>query len=330
MGEAGRVYHPGQSGTALPRPEDRARRVRRAPSAHRSRPSTSTGRWSPPSSSSTRSRRSAAASATCAQRLCAAGAAGGDARLRLPRARPSCPPTSCCARCSGADKAAIADARLFDVFTGAGRARGAEVARDRGHAPAGREELHRRGAEGDLRADRRRRGEARRDAPGLNGRRGRGPGFVRRAGRLVRPARLALHRPALRTARRAARPEQRARRAGARLAGRSRRPAATRWRCGCAAGCMLWSAAAARRPRRLYPPAPLPDEEALGRALAPVLADDALLPWLDSAPQTNEVGRSAVLMAGLLVVAERFRPADRALRARRQRRPQPPARPLRL
>jgi len=56
----------------------------------------------------------------------------------------------------------------------------------------------------------------------------------------------------------------------------------------------------------LYPPAPLPDAEALRRALAPVLRQEALLPWLDSAPQTNEVGRSAVLMAGLLVVAARF------------------------
>ena len=28
--------------------------------------------------------------------------------------------------------------------------------------------------------------------------------------------------------------------------------------------------------------------------------------WLDHAPQTNEVGRSAVLMSGLLVIADRF------------------------
>jgi len=56
----------------------------------------------------------------------------------------------------------------------------------------------------------------------------------------------------------------------------------------------------------LYPPAPLPDAEALWRALLPVLDDDALGPWLDGAPQTNEVGRSAVLMSGLLVIAARF------------------------
>jgi hypothetical protein len=56
----------------------------------------------------------------------------------------------------------------------------------------------------------------------------------------------------------------------------------------------------------LYPPAPLPDADTLWGALLPVLGDDALAPWLDSAPQTNEVGRSAVLMSGLLVVAARF------------------------
>jgi hypothetical protein len=56
----------------------------------------------------------------------------------------------------------------------------------------------------------------------------------------------------------------------------------------------------------LYPPAPLPEAAALADALAPVLQGKALLPWLDSAPQTNEVGRSAVLMAGLLTVAARF------------------------
>jgi hypothetical protein len=56
----------------------------------------------------------------------------------------------------------------------------------------------------------------------------------------------------------------------------------------------------------LYPPAPLPDAEALWRALRPLLDSEALAPWLDSAPQTNEVGRSAVLMSGLLVIAARF------------------------
>ncbi len=55
-----------------------------------------------------------------------------------------------------------------------------------------------------------------------------------------------------------------------------------------------------------YPPNPLPGEEALWAALRPVLAEPDLLPWLDSAPQTNEVGRSAVLMSGLLAVAHSF------------------------
>jgi hypothetical protein len=55
-----------------------------------------------------------------------------------------------------------------------------------------------------------------------------------------------------------------------------------------------------------YPPNPLPDEEALWAALGPVLANPDLPLWLDGAPQTNEVGRSAVLMSGLLVVADLF------------------------
>ena len=55
-----------------------------------------------------------------------------------------------------------------------------------------------------------------------------------------------------------------------------------------------------------YPPDPLGDDEAFGAAIEAALrdADEDLLPWLGSAPQTNEVGRSAVLMAGLLAVAD--------------------------
>jgi hypothetical protein len=58
----------------------------------------------------------------------------------------------------------------------------------------------------------------------------------------------------------------------------------------------------------LYPPAPLPDEAVLADAVAKVLVDEdsALERWLDRTPQTNEVGRSAVLMSGLLTIAERF------------------------
>jgi hypothetical protein len=57
----------------------------------------------------------------------------------------------------------------------------------------------------------------------------------------------------------------------------------------------------------LYPPAALPEEPALWAKIAPILDDSRLEAWLDSAPQTNEVGRSAVLMSGLLVVAARSR-----------------------
>lgn len=55
----------------------------------------------------------------------------------------------------------------------------------------------------------------------------------------------------------------------------------------------------------LYPPNPLPSAETLWADLqgAFVAHEATLLPWLDLAPQTNEVARSAVLMAGLAVVA---------------------------
>ena len=52
-----------------------------------------------------------------------------------------------------------------------------------------------------------------------------------------------------------------------------------------------------------YPPSPLPDAGAFWRAMQAGLDDPALSPWLDSVPQTNEVARSAALMAGLLVIA---------------------------
>lgn len=49
---------------------------------------------------------------------------------------------------------------------------------------------------------------------------------------------------------------------------------------------------------------------AVNAALEAALArhSDALLPWLDGPPQTNEPGRSAALMLGLLEVARRFGP----------------------
>ena len=55
-----------------------------------------------------------------AQRLRAAAAAGGDARFRLPGARPSFAADQLLRAVRGADKESIAGASLFDLFTGAG------------------------------------------------------------------------------------------------------------------------------------------------------------------------------------------------------------------
>lgn len=59
----------------------------------------------------------------------------------------------------------------------------------------------------------------------------------------------------------------------------------------------------------LYPPNPLPDDDLLWAGVAEGLqsAGAELSRWLDNPPQTNEVARSALLMAGLLVVAEAAR-----------------------
>jgi hypothetical protein len=59
----------------------------------------------------------------------------------------------------------------------------------------------------------------------------------------------------------------------------------------------------------LYPPAPLPDSDALARLLPLVLVERAaeLDLWLDGPPQTNEVGRSGPLMTGLLTLTDQFR-----------------------
>lgn len=58
----------------------------------------------------------------------------------------------------------------------------------------------------------------------------------------------------------------------------------------------------------LYPPANAPQDDLLWRETERVLGQhhDFLDPWLNGPPQTNEVGRSAALMAGLLVLADRF------------------------
>lgn len=54
-----------------------------------------------------------------------------------------------------------------------------------------------------------------------------------------------------------------------------------------------------------YPPNPLPRPDQMWRAVVDALrvADAELQRWLERAPQTNEVGRAAVLMSGLLMVA---------------------------
>lgn len=58
----------------------------------------------------------------------------------------------------------------------------------------------------------------------------------------------------------------------------------------------------------VYPPNASQDDESVWAALAEVFADHgaALSPWLDGPPQTNEIGRSSGLMAGLLVLSDRF------------------------
>ncbi|MBV7256014.1 DUF2332 domain-containing protein [Pacificimonas sp. WHA3] len=55
----------------------------------------------------------------------------------------------------------------------------------------------------------------------------------------------------------------------------------------------------------LYPPAAMPGRDQLAAALKAAIAsvDADLLPWLGSAPQTNEVGRSGALMPGLMTIA---------------------------
>ena len=58
-----------------------------------------------------------------------------------------------------------------------------------------------------------------------------------------------------------------------------------------------------------YPPHVLPDDKTLWAGIEAALhaPGDPLDPWLNSAPQTNEVARSAILMAGLMQVADTVR-----------------------
>ena len=60
--------------------------------------------------------------------------------------------------------------------------------------------------------------------------------------------------------------------------------------------------------------------EAIAPALEGVLArhDAALLPWLDGPPQTNEPGRSAALMCGLMEIARRHGPRIELLEKQRR------------
>lgn len=57
-----------------------------------------------------------------------------------------------------------------------------------------------------------------------------------------------------------------------------------------------------------WPPDQTPDRATLWSAMAEALdeAEGFILDWLDGPPQTNEVGRSGPLMAGMLVLADRF------------------------
>ena len=74
-------------------------------------------------------------------------------------------------------------------------------------------------------------------------------------------------------------------------------------------GALHWLVRAGRVPglAALYPPGPMPDDAALAAALAGLFGDAAadadVAAFLDSPPQTNEVGRAGALMPGLLSVA---------------------------
>jgi hypothetical protein len=56
---------------------------------------------------------------------------------------------------------------------------------------------------------------------------------------------------------------------------------------------------------RLYPPNPMPPEDALAKSVAAAISDqdDEICQWLKHAPQTNEVARSAVIYPALIHVA---------------------------
>lgn len=74
-------------------------------------------------------------------------------------------------------------------------------------------------------------------------------------------------------------------------------------------GALHWLVRGGRAPMLAahYPPAAMPDDAALGAALVALFTDPAedaaVAAFLDSPPQTNEVGRSGALVPGLLCVA---------------------------
>ena len=294
---ASAVYHPGQSGRLCLGPKTVLAEFGALHPRDRARRSTSTARWSPPRFSSTPSRRSAAGPATCARAYAPPPlqAVKRDFAFLVPAELPAdaAAPRGQ-GRRQGGDRGGEPVRRLHRR----GRPRGPEVARRRGDAPARREELHRRGAEGDLGPDRRRGGEAGRDAQGLMAEEAKvRASFAEQAywcARLGSPF-TALLCEALGER---ARPEHRS------------RPRALDWPGDPAARRRCAGAAAVRRPACPGPQrrgagagaasirrAPARGE-ALRRALAPVLARRGLArPGSTRAPQTNEVGRSAVLMA---------------------------------
>ncbi len=55
-----------------------------------------------------------------------------------------------------------------------------------------------------------------------------------------------------------------------------------------------------------YPPNPLPDPAEMWPRLGVALAMPKLAEWLDSPPQTNEVGRASALVSGLLAFSARY------------------------
>ena len=150
-------------GQARPRAEDDRRQLRRASSRPRQEPRRARRRGRRAKSISTRFP-AARSSGRARAGLCAACAAAGHARLRVHRSGRACrrqPAPRDPRQRQGGDHRR---SRLFDRFE---TADGLSLA-VRSHAPAGRQELHRRADRRDLEAHRRRRRKARRAPPELD------------------------------------------------------------------------------------------------------------------------------------------------------------------